>query len=189
MNCSNFWTDRIRGFCSAKCWKWPFRIVNDHCPSRGVAVALYTVLWTVVAKYRKWPFSAPHRTKLLNRSKQNFGQLNTSGGQPSWPKFIMIGRVVAAPHIGEIYGWRSFFFADFSGKPTADPALEPHVLYIKRRGFGQQSALRGSHRHLSSLGGVIPEKPLILGPSMRIPSLSDYGCFRHRRNVWRRLIA
>ena len=32
-------------------------------PSRVGAVALYTVLWTVVAKYRKWPFSAPHRTK------------------------------------------------------------------------------------------------------------------------------
>jgi predicted phage-related endonuclease len=32
-------------------------------PSRVGAVALYTVLWTVVAKYRKWRFSAPHRTK------------------------------------------------------------------------------------------------------------------------------
>jgi hypothetical protein len=31
--------------------------------SRVGAVALYTVLWTVVAKYRKWRFSAPHRTK------------------------------------------------------------------------------------------------------------------------------
>jgi hypothetical protein len=31
--------------------------------SRVGAVALYTVLWTVVVKYRKWPFSAPHRTK------------------------------------------------------------------------------------------------------------------------------
>jgi hypothetical protein len=31
--------------------------------SRVGAVALYTVLWTVVVKYRKWPFSAPRRTK------------------------------------------------------------------------------------------------------------------------------
>jgi hypothetical protein len=31
--------------------------------ARVGAVALYTVLWSVVAKYRKWPFSAPHRTK------------------------------------------------------------------------------------------------------------------------------
>jgi hypothetical protein len=33
----------------------------------------------------------------------------------------MIGRGVAAPHIGEIYGSRSFFSGDFSGKPTAEP--------------------------------------------------------------------
>jgi hypothetical protein len=33
----------------------------------------------------------------------------------------MIGRGVAAPYIGEVYGWRSFFFADFSGKRTDDP--------------------------------------------------------------------
>jgi hypothetical protein len=40
--------------------------------SRVGAVALYTVLWTVVAKYRKWRFSALHRTKTLNRSIQKF---------------------------------------------------------------------------------------------------------------------
>jgi hypothetical protein len=39
-------------------------MTNNHL-SRGGAVALYTVLWTVVAKYRKWPFSASHRTKTL----------------------------------------------------------------------------------------------------------------------------
>jgi hypothetical protein len=33
--------------------------------SRVGAVALDTVLWTVVAKYRKLRFSAPHRTKTL----------------------------------------------------------------------------------------------------------------------------
>jgi hypothetical protein len=32
--------------------------------SRVGAVALYSVLWTVVAKYRKWPFLAPCRTKI-----------------------------------------------------------------------------------------------------------------------------
>jgi hypothetical protein len=32
----------------------------------------------------------------------------------------MIGRGVAAPRIGEVYGWRSFFSSDFSGQPTAD---------------------------------------------------------------------
>jgi hypothetical protein len=33
----------------------------------------------------------------------------------------MIGRGVAAPHIGEIYGWRSFFAGHFSGKRATDP--------------------------------------------------------------------
>jgi hypothetical protein len=60
--------------------------------SRVGAVALYTVLWTVVVKYRKWPFSAPRRTKPLNRSIQKFEQLITSAGPPNRPKFIMIGR-------------------------------------------------------------------------------------------------
>jgi hypothetical protein len=32
--------------------------------------APYTVLWSVVVKYRKWPFSAPRRTKTPHRSKQ-----------------------------------------------------------------------------------------------------------------------
>jgi hypothetical protein len=31
--------------------------------ARVGAVALYTVLWSVVAKYMKWPFSTPRRTK------------------------------------------------------------------------------------------------------------------------------
>jgi hypothetical protein len=35
----------------------------ENMASRVGAVALYTVLWTAVVKYRKWPFSAPHRTK------------------------------------------------------------------------------------------------------------------------------
>jgi hypothetical protein len=32
---------------------------NNADSSRVGAVALYTALWAVVAKYRKWPFSAP----------------------------------------------------------------------------------------------------------------------------------
>jgi hypothetical protein len=35
--------------------------------------------------------------------------------------------------------------------------------------------LLGSHRYVSSHGGVILRKPLILGPSMGIPSLNVYG--------------
>jgi hypothetical protein len=49
------------------------------------------------------------------------------------------------------------------------------MLYTNRRGSGQGCAFWGSHRYVSSLGGVIPEKPLILGPPMGIPSLNVYG--------------
>jgi hypothetical protein len=59
--------------CPRKCNHIPvFRLyiydiwyVIRVCPrkSRVGAVAHYTVLWTVVDKYRKWPFSAPRRTK------------------------------------------------------------------------------------------------------------------------------
>ena len=32
INCPNFCFDRLRGFCSVWCWKWPFPIRSDHCP-------------------------------------------------------------------------------------------------------------------------------------------------------------
>jgi hypothetical protein len=41
----------------------------------------------------------------------------------------MIGRWVAAPHIGEIYGLRSFFSGDLLGKPTADPERSTPTYY------------------------------------------------------------
>jgi hypothetical protein len=93
----------------------------------------------------------------------------------SRPKFIMIGQGVSAPHIGEIYGSRSFFFWWLVGQTHSRPrTLEPHMLGTNRRGSGQGCAFWGSHRYDSSLGGVIPEKPLILGPPMGIPSLNVY---------------
>jgi hypothetical protein len=36
---------------------------------------------------------------------------------------------VAAPHIGEIYGSRSFFSGDISGKRTADPERSSPIYY------------------------------------------------------------
>jgi hypothetical protein len=98
-------------------------------------------------------------------------------GPPSRPKFIMIGWGVMAPHIGEIHGSGSFwyFFPVTSRASASRPrALEPHMLYINRRGFSQGCAFWGSHWDISSRGGVIPKKSLILGPSMGIPSLNVY---------------
>jgi hypothetical protein len=98
-----------------------------------------------------------------------------SADVPSKPKFTMIGRGVAAPHIGEIYGWRSFFpvTSRASAQPTPS-ARASHIIHQSTR-FWSRKCLLGSHRYVSSHGAVIPEKPLILGLSMGIPSLNVYG--------------
>jgi hypothetical protein len=36
---------------------------------------------------------------------------------------------IAAPHIGEVYCWRSFFSDDLLGKPTADPERSSRTYY------------------------------------------------------------
>jgi hypothetical protein len=41
----------------------------------------------------------------------------------------MVGRGIATPHIGEIYGWRNIFSCDFSGKRTADPKRSSLTYY------------------------------------------------------------
>jgi hypothetical protein len=48
--------------------------------SRVGAVALYTVLWTVVVKYRKLPFSAPRRTKTPQPIKAKILTIHYVGG-------------------------------------------------------------------------------------------------------------
>ena len=106
---------------------------------------------------------------------QKFEQSIMLARPPSRSKIIMIGRGVAAPHIGEIYGSERFFWWLVGQTHSRPRRLEPHILYINRRGSDQGGAFSGFHRHISSHGGVIPKKPLILGPSMGIPSLNVYG--------------
>jgi hypothetical protein len=87
----------------------------------------------------------------------------------------MIGWGVTAPHIGEIYGSGSFFFpvtSRASAQPTPS-AGAPHIIHQSTHS-GQGGAFWGSHRYVSSHGGVIPQKPLILGTSMGVPSLNVY---------------
>jgi hypothetical protein len=132
--------------------------------------------------YEQWSLSIgngdfQHLTeqKPLNRSIQKFEHLITSAWPLSWPRFIMIGRGVSAPHIGEIYGSRSSFFRWLVGQTHSRPrAFEPHMLYISRRGSGQEGAFWGSHRYVSSHREVIPQNPSFLGTSMGIPSLNVY---------------
>ena len=69
-----------------------------------------------------------------------------------------------------------FFLRCFVGQAHSRPrALEYHMLYINRRGFGQGCAFGGSHRYISSHLGVIPPKPLILATPMGISSINVYG--------------
>jgi hypothetical protein len=44
-------------------------------------------------------------------------------------KFMMVGWRVAVPHIGEIYGPRSFFSGDLLSKCTADPERSSPTYY------------------------------------------------------------
>jgi hypothetical protein len=120
-------------------------------------------------------FSAPRRTKPLNRSMQKFERLIMSAGPPSRPKFIMICRGVAAPHIGAIYGWRSFFLVTSRANAQPTPsARSPHIIHQSTR-FWPRKCLWESHRYVSSLGGVIPENPSFWGRQWGIPSLNVYG--------------
>jgi hypothetical protein len=84
--------------------------------------------------YGQWSLSIgnSHLTEQrpLNRSIQKFEKFITSAGPPSRSKFIMIGRGVAAPHIGEIYGPRGFVSGDLLGKLTADPERSSPTYYI-----------------------------------------------------------
>jgi hypothetical protein len=91
--------------------------------------------------------------------------------------------------IGSPYGW-SWRLAEFlSGVlfGSRPRALESHIIYINWHGSGQGCAFGGSHRYISSHGGVIPPKPFILG--IGFSGLNVTGVSRHRRNILWRLIA
>jgi hypothetical protein len=73
----------------------------------------------------------------------------------------MIGRGIAAPHMGEVVDWQSFFSFQrlFGQAHSRRQAPESHILYINRRGFGQECTFSESHRYILSHGEVIPEIP------------------------------
>ena len=128
--------------------------------SRVCAVALYAaVLWTVVATYRKWPFRNLTEQKPPNRSKQKCAQLITSVGSPCRPKFIMIGGGSRFPIWVKLSTGGVFFRCFVQQAHSRPQALESHILYINRRGFGQGCAFEGSHRYISSRGELPPKYP------------------------------
>jgi hypothetical protein len=63
-----------------------------------------------------------------------FLKLITMAEPPSRRNFIMIGREIAAPHMGEVVGWRSIFpvTSRASEQPTPS-ARVPHIIHQSTR--------------------------------------------------------
>jgi hypothetical protein len=70
----------------------------------------------------------------------------------------MIGRGVSAPHIGEIYGSRSFFSGDFSGKRTADPERSSPTYYTSIDAVPAKEVPFGGLIDTSDSMGSYPQK-------------------------------
>jgi hypothetical protein len=68
----------------------------------------------------------------------------------------MIGRGVAAPHIGQAH--------------SRTRELDPHAHYTSIDAVPAKDVPLGSHRYVSSRGGVIPEKPFIWGRQWGFPA-------------------
>jgi hypothetical protein len=122
-------------------------------------------------------FTTSQNKNPINRSKQKFVQLITSAGPPSRPKFIMIGRRVAAQHVGEVVGWRSFLFRWLLGQAHSRPERSSPTYYTSIDADSAKDVPFGGLIDTSYPKGVIPQKPLLLGTSMNISicSLNVYG--------------
>jgi hypothetical protein len=87
----------------------------------------------------------------------------------------MIGLGVTAPHIGEVYGWRTFFLVTCRVSPQPTPSARVlHIIHQSTR-FRPRMCLLGVSSIRLIPWGVIPPKPLILGTSKGISSLNVYG--------------
>jgi hypothetical protein len=82
----------------------------------------------------------------------------------------MIGRGAATPHIGEIYGWRSLFSGDFTGKRTADPERSSPKYYTSIDAVSAKDVPFGGFIDTSHpLGELSPKNPH-LGPQRGFPA-------------------
>jgi hypothetical protein len=78
----------------------------------------------------------------------------------------MIGQGVSAPHIGEIYGSRSFFSGDLLGKRTADPERSTPTCYTPIDAIPAKDVpFRGIIDTSHPLGELSPKNPSFFGPS------------------------
>jgi hypothetical protein len=83
----------------------------------------------------------------------------------------MIGRGVAAPHIGEVYGWRSFFSGDLLGKPTADPERSSPTYYTSIDAVSAKDVPFGGLIDTSHpIGELSPKNPSFWGRQWGFPA-------------------
>ena len=83
----------------------------------------------------------------------------------------MIGEGVSAPHIGEIYGSRSFFSSDLLGKRTADPERSAPTCYTPIDAVPAKDVPFGGLIDTSHpLGELFPKNPSFLGPQWGFPA-------------------
>jgi hypothetical protein len=83
----------------------------------------------------------------------------------------MIGWGVAAPHIGEIYGSRSFFSGDLLGKPTADPERSTPTYYTSIDAVSAKDVPFGGLIDMSHpIGELSPKNPSFKGRQWGFPA-------------------
>jgi hypothetical protein len=131
----------------------------------------------MVAKYRKWPFSAPHRTKTPQPIRAKICTIDNVGKttkQTKVHKDRSGGR-------GSPYRW-SLRLAEFSflvtcwasPQPTSS-ARVPHIIHQSTRFRSRSCHFGGLSDTSHPMAELSPKKTLIFGTSTRISSLKVYG--------------
>ena len=83
----------------------------------------------------------------------------------------MIGRGDSAPHIGEIYGLRSFFSGDLLGKRTADPERSSPTYYTSVDAVSAKDVPFGGLIDMSQpIGELSPQNPSFSGRLWGFPA-------------------
>jgi hypothetical protein len=82
----------------------------------------------------------------------------------------MIGRGVAAPHIGEMYGWRNIFSGDLLGKRTADPECSSPTYYTSIDAISAKDVPFGGLIDTSHPMGSYPQNPSFWGGQWGFPA-------------------
>jgi hypothetical protein len=134
--------------------------------SRVGAVAHYAVLWAVLCKYKKWPFSAPNRIK-------NLEPINTVIGSTDYvielTRCLKFGQDRSSGCVSP-YGWSCrlplIFFLKFGSRALAQPTpgtRPPHAIHQSMR-FGSRMCLFGVSTLRNYIwGSYFPKLPFLAG--------------------------